>query len=84
MQVLASNPRLTKLSVSGCHRLSTVGLLSILRDLRSSNQFGVKILITGGALYFTKEQFKELNLLLGVDAKAGPNSYKSCFEVKNA
>ncbi|CAF2035380.1 BnaA09g01970D [Brassica napus] len=83
MQVLASNPLLTKLSVSGCHRLSTVGLLSILRDLRSSNQLGLKSLITGGALYFTKEQFKELKLLLGADGEARSKSrrrrlYTSC------
>ncbi|CAG7859855.1 unnamed protein product [Brassica rapa] len=83
MQVLASNPRLTKLSVSGCHRLSTVGLLSILRDLRSSNQLGLKSLTTGGALYFTKEQFKELKLLLGADGEARSKSrrrrlYTSC------
>lgn len=70
-----------QLSVSGCHRLSTAGVLSILRDLKSSNQLGVKSLITGGALYFTKEQFKELNLLLGAaDAKAGRRRrlYTSC------
>ncbi|CAF1715584.1 hypothetical protein HID58_084266 [Brassica napus] len=83
MQVLASNPRLSKLSVSGCHRLSTVGLLSTLRDLRSSNQLGVKSLVTGGALYFTREQFNELNLLLGADGEAGSKSrrrrlYTSC------
>ncbi|CAH2045220.1 unnamed protein product, partial [Thlaspi arvense] len=83
MQVLASNPHLTKLSVSGCLGLSTAGMLSILRDLKSSNRLGVKSLITGGALYFTKEQFKELNLLLGSDAKAGAKSrrqrlYTSC------
>ncbi|KAG2316310.1 hypothetical protein Bca52824_019432 [Brassica carinata] len=91
MQVLASNPHLTKLSLSGCHRLSTVGVLSILRDLKSSNQLGVNSLITGGALYFTKEQFKELNLLLGTDAKAGLKSrrqrlYTSCrseFSLEN-
>ncbi|KAJ0252944.1 F-box protein [Hirschfeldia incana] len=82
MQVLATNPHLSKLSVSGCHRLTTVGVLSILRDLKSSNQLGVKTLITGGALYFTKEQFKELNLLLlGADAKAPSRRrrlYTSC------
>ncbi|ESQ32745.1 hypothetical protein EUTSA_v10004158mg [Eutrema salsugineum] len=83
MQVLASNPHLTKLSVSGCLGLSTAGMLSILRDLKSSNRLGLESLITGGALYFTKEQFKELNCLLGGDAKAGPKSrrqrlYISC------
>uniref|UniRef100_A0A1J3ESG6 F-box protein n=3 Tax=Noccaea caerulescens TaxID=107243 RepID=A0A1J3ESG6_NOCCA len=79
MQVLASNPRLTKLSVSGCHRLSTAGMLSILRDLKSSNLLGIKYLITGGALYFTKEQFEELNSLLGADANAVPKSRKQRF-----
>ncbi|KAG7558941.1 F-box-like domain superfamily [Arabidopsis thaliana x Arabidopsis arenosa] len=78
-QVLAINPHLTKLSVSGCLRLSTAGLLSTLRDLKSSNRLGVKSLITGGALYFTKVQFKELNLLLGGDAKARPKSRKKRF-----
>ncbi|KAL1193570.1 F-box protein [Cardamine amara subsp. amara] len=75
-QVLATNPLLTKLSVSGCLRLSTAGLLSTLRDLKSSNRLGVKGLITGGTMYFTKEQFKELNLLLGADAKASPKTKK--------
>ncbi|KFK33649.1 hypothetical protein AALP_AA5G041500 [Arabis alpina] len=79
MQVLASNPRLTKLSVSGCLRLSTEGVLSALRDLKSSNRLGVKSLITGGVLYFTKEQFKELNLLLGAHAIAVPKSRKQRF-----
>ncbi|CAD5324285.1 unnamed protein product [Arabidopsis thaliana] len=78
-QVLASNPHLTKLSVSGCLRLSTAGLVSTLRDLKSSNRLGVKSLITGGALYFTKEQFKELNLLLGGDAKVGLQERKKRF-----
>ncbi|CAA7046551.1 unnamed protein product [Microthlaspi erraticum] len=79
MQVLASNPRLTKLSVSGCHRLSTAGMMSIFRDLKSSDLLGLKNLITGGALYFTKEQFEEVNLLLGADANAAPKSRKQRF-----
>ncbi|VVB04195.1 unnamed protein product [Arabis nemorensis] len=79
MQVLASNPRLTKLSIAGCLKLSTEEVLSILRDLKSANRLGVKTFITGGVLYFTKEQFKELNLLLGADANAVPKSRKKRF-----
>ncbi|CAN8253755.1 unnamed protein product [Cochlearia groenlandica] len=75
-QVLSSNPSITKLGVARCHGLSTSGVLSILRDLKSTNRLGFKILITGGGLYFTKEQYQELNMLLGADAKAGQRSRK--------
>ncbi|CAN8266249.1 unnamed protein product [Cochlearia groenlandica] len=84
MQVLANNQSLAKLCVSSCIGLSTEGLLSILRELKSSNRLNLKSLITGGTLYFNKEQLVELNLLLGAaDAKAGQNPrmqrlYTSC------
>lgn len=65
--------------MAACLRLSTAGMLSTLRDLKSSNRLGVKSLITGGALYITKEQFKELKLLLGADAKAVPESKRQKF-----
>ncbi|XVE67767.1 hypothetical protein DITRI_Ditri09bG0014700 [Diplodiscus trichospermus] len=66
-RVLESNPRLTKLSVPECTRLSVEGILSNLRAFRSAGCPGIKYLRIGGSFGVTEEQFKELKFLLGAD-----------------
>ncbi|XP_022739792.1 F-box protein SKIP14-like [Durio zibethinus] len=65
--VLESNPRLTKLSVPECTRLSVEGILFNLRAFRSAGSPGIKHLRIGGCFGVTEEQFKEFQFLLGVD-----------------
>ncbi|XP_022774298.1 F-box protein SKIP14-like isoform X2 [Durio zibethinus] len=64
---LESNPRLNKLSVPECTRLSVEGILSNLRAFRSAGFPGIKYLRIGGRFGVTEEQFKELKFLLGAD-----------------
>ncbi|XVF60111.1 hypothetical protein PTKIN_Ptkin08bG0017500 [Pterospermum kingtungense] len=66
-RVLETNPRLTKLSVPECTRLSVEGILSNLKVFKSAGSSGIKYLRIGGSFGVTEEQFKELKLLLGAD-----------------
>ncbi|KAG6585201.1 F-box protein SKIP14 [Cucurbita argyrosperma subsp. argyrosperma] len=78
--VLESNPRLTKLSVPGCTRLSIEGVISSLRAFKLTSTHGVKRLRIGGLYGVTQEHFKELKFLLGSDCNLmQESSYKPHF-----
>ncbi|XP_054798964.1 F-box protein SKIP14-like [Prosopis cineraria] len=66
-RVLQSNPRLTKLSVPGCVRLTVEGILIQLRALKSSGKPGIKHIEIGGIPNVTDKDFEELKFLLDVD-----------------
>lgn len=66
--VLETNPKLTKLSIPGCTRLSIEGILKTLKAFKSSNATScIKQIRTGGFYGITHEHFKELKFLLGTD-----------------
>lgn len=78
-RVLESNPRLTKLSVPGCTRLSIGGLVSNLKAFKSSAVPGIKCLRIGGLYGITEEHFEELRLLLDADKCQQPGARKPRF-----
>lgn len=64
--VVESNPRLTKLCVPGCTRLSIEGVVNIVKDANSNRGAqGIKTLRIGGLYGLTDEHFQELKVLLG-------------------
>ncbi|GAV80363.1 hypothetical protein CFOL_v3_23824 [Cephalotus follicularis] len=67
-RVLDNNPRLTKLSVPGCTRLSIEGIVSSLKAFKSMGTQGVKHLRIGGLYGVTQNYFEELKFLLGTDS----------------
>ncbi|KAK4789965.1 hypothetical protein SAY86_017269 [Trapa natans] len=66
-QVLQSNPRISKLCVPGCTRLTINGIIDILRMCKSMGILKLKILRIGGLYGITMDHFLELKHLLGVD-----------------
>ncbi|XP_022725198.1 F-box protein SKIP14-like [Durio zibethinus] len=74
--VVENNPKLIKLSVPGCRRLSIEGILSSLKALKSMGTQGVKRLRIGGLYGVTHKHFEELKLLLGMDNQIHPNVHK--------
>ncbi|KAJ6351501.1 hypothetical protein OIU78_007425 [Salix suchowensis] len=56
-QVLKSNPRLTKLSVPGCTRLSIEGIVTSLKAFKTTGAQGVKHLRIGGIYGVTQKLF---------------------------
>ncbi|KAF7813637.1 F-box protein SKIP14 [Senna tora] len=68
-RVLEINPKLTKLSVPGCTRLSIEGIVSMLKAFKSIGTQGVKHLRIGGLYGVTHEHFEDLKLLLGTDSQ---------------
>ncbi|KAF2597765.1 hypothetical protein F2Q68_00011557 [Brassica cretica] len=69
-KVLERNPQVVKLGVPGCTRISIDGLVSILRDLKSSGKLKVKHLETGGLYGVTKDHYDELLDLLDIGNNA--------------
>lgn len=78
-RVLESNPRLTKLSVPGCTRLSVEGIVSCLKAFKSVGTPGVKHLRIGGLYGVTEKHFEELKFLLGMDSQIQQNAHKPHF-----
>lgn len=74
-RVLESNPRLTKLSVPGCTRLSIEGVVSSLRAFKLTSTQGIKHLRIGGLFGVTQEHFEELKFLLGSDCSLTQQNY---------
>ncbi|XP_047149968.1 F-box protein SKIP14 [Vigna umbellata] len=68
-RVLESNPKLTKLSVPGCTRLSIEGIVGMLKAYNSVGPQGVKHLYIGGLYGVTLKHFEELRFLLGADSR---------------
>ncbi|XP_022750503.1 F-box protein SKIP14-like [Durio zibethinus] len=77
--VLENNPRLTKLSVPECTKLSVEGILFNLRAFKSAGSPGIKHLRIGGRFGVTEEQFKELKFLLSVDSSIQLREQKPQF-----
>ncbi|EEF47525.1 F-box protein SKIP14 [Ricinus communis] len=78
-QVLENNPRITKLSVPGCTRLSIEGIVSSLKALKAMGTQRVKHLRIGGIYGVTQEHFEELKFLLGTDGHMQQNAHKPHF-----
>lgn len=67
MQVLESNPSLTKLCLPGCVRLTIDGILCNLRVLKSAGTLRIKHIRIGGLFGVKENHFEELKSLLGMD-----------------
>lgn len=78
-RVLESNPRLTKLSVPGCTRLSIGGLVNNLKAFNSTGMPGIKCLRIGGLYGITQEHFEELISLLNADKRQQTDARKPRF-----
>ncbi|CAA2996525.1 F-box SKIP14-like [Olea europaea subsp. europaea] len=79
-RILAANPRLTKLSVPGCTRLTIEGILNNLKAYNSNIAVpGIKSLRIGGIYGVTYEHFEELRLLLGYDSHKLENNHRPHF-----
>ncbi|GMH26082.1 hypothetical protein Nepgr_027925 [Nepenthes gracilis] len=65
--VLESNPRLTKLSVPGCTRLSIDGVVCCLKDFNSLATSRMKHLRIGRLYGITLCHFEELKSVMGID-----------------
>ncbi|KAI3452625.1 hypothetical protein Pfo_009289 [Paulownia fortunei] len=66
--ILETNPRLTKLFVPGCTRLTIEGILNNIKIHNSNKDVpGIKHLRIGGLYGVTHEHYEELKLLLGAD-----------------
>ncbi|KAJ0489657.1 putative F-box domain, leucine-rich repeat domain superfamily, F-box-like domain superfamily [Helianthus annuus] len=76
-RVLETNPKLTKLFIPGCTRLSIEGILNNLKAFNSSTETaGIKHIRTGGFYGITLDHYEQLNNLLGVqNNKHIPNYY---------
>lgn len=78
--VLETNPKLTKLFIPGCTRLSIEGILKILKAFKSSKgTSGIKQIRTGGFYGMTHEHFKDLKFLLGTDDDIEKNDHSSLY-----
>uniref|UniRef100_A0A0D9W6E8 F-box domain-containing protein n=1 Tax=Leersia perrieri TaxID=77586 RepID=A0A0D9W6E8_9ORYZ len=65
--VLESNPRLTKLNISDCSRLTLDGLISNLKSFNTKAVVGIKQLRVGRLFSLQKDQYEELLSLLNTD-----------------
>ncbi|CAL9081800.1 unnamed protein product [Musa textilis] len=66
-RVADNNPRLRKLSVPGCVRLSLDGIINSLKVLQSQGMPGIEHLKLGRLFIVSEEQYGELKLLLGAE-----------------
>ncbi|XP_073019604.1 F-box protein SKIP14-like [Primulina eburnea] len=79
-RILESNPRLTKLSVPGCTRLSIEGIVHNIKMYNSNKDVGsIKQLRIGGFYGVTHEHYEELKVLLGVDGDKLESPHKPHF-----
>ncbi|OMO81416.1 hypothetical protein COLO4_23604 [Corchorus olitorius] len=78
-RVVEKNPKLVKLSVPGCTKLSIEGILNCLKALKSMGTNGVKHLRIGGLYGGTQKHFEELKFLLGMDDQVQQNVQKPHF-----
>ncbi|XP_076891331.1 F-box protein SKIP14-like [Bidens hawaiensis] len=75
-RVLETNPKLTKLSVPGCTRLSIEGILNNLKAFKSNEGAScIKQIRTGGFYGITNDHYEELKVLLGSDDDMHQSSY---------
>ncbi|KAI3817487.1 hypothetical protein L1987_11279 [Smallanthus sonchifolius] len=85
-RVLETNPKLTKLYIPGCTRLSIEGILNNLKAFNSNTETaGIKHIKTGGFYGITLDHYELLNNLLGIQKNNyiphyyhRANSYQPC------
>ncbi|KAL3511405.1 hypothetical protein ACH5RR_030806 [Cinchona calisaya] len=82
-RVLEFNPRLNKLCVPGCTRLSIEGIVNILKgfNLNKGSQ-GIRYLRIGGLYGVTHEHVEDLKLLLSADKKPQEKARKPHFYLR--
>ncbi|XP_043724223.1 F-box protein SKIP14-like [Telopea speciosissima] len=78
-RILETNPRLNKLSVPVCTRLSVEGIVNNLKAFKSSGAPGIKHLRIGGLYGVTNRHYEELKLLLGSENCQQPKYHKPRF-----
>ncbi|KAL2233695.1 F-box protein SKIP14-like [Sesamum indicum] len=79
-RILEINPRLTKLCVPGCTRLTIEGILNSIKVHNSKKDVpGIKLLRIGGLYGVTYEHFEELKLLLGTERHRKGSYHKPHF-----
>lgn len=79
-RVLDTNPRITKLCVPGCTRLSIEGIVNSLKAFKYSKAAtGIKHLRIGGLYGITHEHFEELKFLVSADGQIQQNRHKPHF-----
>ncbi|XP_022967133.1 F-box protein SKIP14-like isoform X2 [Cucurbita maxima] len=79
-EVLLNNPKVTKLSVPGCTRLTIGGIVDSLKAFKSIGRPGLKHLSIAGMYGVTEAHFKELEkLLLGTDNLTQLNTHEPRF-----
>lgn len=77
--VLESNPRLTKLSILGCARLTIDGLIASLKSFNIKAVDGIKNLRVGDLFSLPKEHYEELLSLLNIDKMQEVHSQEPRF-----
>ncbi|KAK8657383.1 hypothetical protein V6N13_035624 [Hibiscus sabdariffa] len=77
--VIEENPKLVKMNIPGCTRLSIEGILNSLKALRSAGRQGLKQLRIAGVYGVTLNHFEELKLLLGMDNQIQQIVHKPLF-----
>lgn len=78
--VLETNPRLTKLCVPGCTRISIECIVQSIKACNSKKDGGrIKHLRLGGFFGVNHEHYEELKLLLGADEKDSGSYHKPHF-----
>lgn len=83
-RVLESNPKLTKLSVPGCTRLTIDGIMNSLRAFNSTGTQGVKHLRIGGIFGMKPEIFEEMKSLLGTGGQMQQSARKPRFHIRGS
>lgn len=78
-RVLECNPRITKLSVPGCTRLSVEGVVNSMKAIKCLGIPGIQKLRIGGLYGVTQSHFEELKFLLGMDSQNQNNATKPHF-----
>ncbi|KAE8730153.1 Restriction endonuclease [Hibiscus syriacus] len=77
--MVENNPKLVKLSVPGCTKLSVDGILNSLKALKSMGSQGVKQLRIGSLYGVTRMHLEELKFLLDVDNQIQQVEFKPHF-----
>lgn len=83
-RVLETNPKLTKLNVPGCTRLTIGGIMNSLKSFKSTSAQGVKHLRIGGIYGVTVEHFEDLKSLLGIENLTTQKKYKPHFYLRGS
>lgn len=80
-QILDDNPRLTKLNVPACTKLSTDGILSCLKSFNAVAIPGIKYLRVQGRPV-TQNQLEDLKLILGANSLIPTSNRKPHYHIR--